>query len=154
MYVRWSVLDRAHEWAVDGEVKLSALCVALTHNTKFISRWGRCLAWRDSKFFFFYLEKLLVNGNIKSKLEEIVCDRMTLMKLLFFSLFFEGGRERGTDRGRKTSLCSHLSRSPQRGPCLQPRNVFWLGLKLATLWFTGQHSVTELDQSGCYSFSI
>ena len=38
-------------------------------------------------------------------------------------------------------MCCCLSHTPNQGPVLQPRHVPWLGIKPATLWFTGWHSV-------------
>ena len=37
-------------------------------------------------------------------------------------------------------MCGCLSRAPYWGPGLQPRRVPSLGIKLMTLWFTGQQS--------------
>ena len=38
-------------------------------------------------------------------------------------------------------MCGCLSHAPYWGPGPQPRHVFWLGIDMATLWFTGQHSI-------------
>ena len=38
-------------------------------------------------------------------------------------------------------MCGCLSHIPYWGPGLQPRHVPWLGVKLATLWFTGLCSI-------------
>ena len=38
-------------------------------------------------------------------------------------------------------MCGCLSCGSHWGPGLQPRHVSWLGIELATLWFTGWHSV-------------
>ena len=38
-------------------------------------------------------------------------------------------------------MCDCLSRVPNWGPGPQPRHVPWLGIKPATLWFTGQCSI-------------
>ena len=62
-----------------------------------------------------------------------------LFKILF--IFREGGTE--GERGRETSMCGCHSCTPYWGPGPQPRNVPWLGIELATLWFTGCHSVHQ-----------
>ena len=38
-------------------------------------------------------------------------------------------------------MCGCLSCIPSWGPGPQPKLVSWLGIKLETLWFTGQHSI-------------
>ena len=38
-------------------------------------------------------------------------------------------------------MCGCLSHAPYWGPGLQPTHVPWLGIKPATLWFSGQHSI-------------
>ena len=38
-------------------------------------------------------------------------------------------------------MCCCLSNTPYWGPVPQPKHVPWLGIKLVTLWFTGQHSI-------------
>ena len=45
------------------------------------------------------------------------------------------------ERGWETSMCVCLSSAPYWGPGPQPRQVPWLGIEPATLWFTGQHSI-------------
>ena len=47
----------------------------------------------------------------------------------------------GQKRGRETSTCACLSLAPYWGPGPHPRHVPWLGMELAMLWFTGQHSI-------------
>ena len=44
-------------------------------------------------------------------------------------------------RGRETSMCGCLSHIPYWGPGPQPRHLPWLGIELATLWFTGRHLI-------------
>ena len=39
------------------------------------------------------------------------------------------------------SLIGYLSHTPNWGPGPQPRHVPWLGIELATLWFTGWRSI-------------
>ena len=51
-------------------------------------------------------------------------------------------------RGREASMCGCLSHGPRWGPGLQPRHVLWLGIELATLWFTVRAQSTELHQPG------
>ena len=41
-----------------------------------------------------------------------------------------------------------LSCGPHRGPGLQPRHVPWVGIKLATLWFTAHAQSTEPHHPG------
>ena len=57
----------------------------------------------------------------------------------FIYLFLERGRQR--ERGREISMCDCLSRVPHWEPGPQPRHVPWLGIKSATLWFAGRHSI-------------
>ena len=38
-------------------------------------------------------------------------------------------------------MCGCLLHTHYWGPDPQPRHVSWLGIKLATPWFTGQHSI-------------
>ena len=61
-----------------------------------------------------------------------------ILKILFI-YFREGKRER--KRGRETSMCGCLLRSPYRGPVPQLMHVPWLGIELRILWFSGQHSI-------------
>ena len=61
-------------------------------------------------------------------------------KTLFIYLFLERGKG-GRKRGRETSMCGCLLCAPHWGPSLQPRHVPWLGIKPATLSFTGQCSI-------------
>ena len=49
--------------------------------------------------------------------------------------------ERGTRRGRETSMCGCLSHTPSWGLGPQSRHVPWLGIKPATRWFTGWRSI-------------
>ena len=58
---------------------------------------------------------------------------------LRFHLFWERWEER--EKGRYTWMCGCLLSAPYWGPGLQPRHVPWLGIKLVTLWFSGQCSV-------------
>ena len=60
---------------------------------------------------------------------------LSFLKVLFIYLFFE------RKRGRETSMCGCLSCTPNWGPGPQSRHMPWLGIKLATLWFTGQRSI-------------
>ena len=57
----------------------------------------------------------------------------------FIYLFLERGE--GKERGKETSMCCCFSSSLNWGPGLQPRHVPWLGIKPATLWFTGPLSI-------------
>ena len=73
---------------------------------------------------------------------------------LFLSFFFirfylftfkerdrEGEREGEKHQyGRDTWICC-LWHAHNWGPGRQPRHILWLGIKLATFWFTGQHSL-------------
>ena len=59
-------------------------------------------------------------------------------KNLFF--YFREGNG-GRKRGRETSMCGCFLCTPYWGPAPQLRHVPWLGIKLATLWFTGSHSI-------------
>ena len=59
----------------------------------------------------------------------------------FIYLFLYRGERIGRKRGRETSVCGCLSCAPYWWPGLQPRHVPWLGIKLVTLCFAGQHSI-------------
>ena len=50
-------------------------------------------------------------------------------------------------------MCGCLSCASHWGSGLQPRHVPWLGVKLATPWFTGQHSIhwATPARAGCHS---
>ena len=56
-------------------------------------------------------------------------------------LFLERGEEREKGRERNISVWLPLVRHPHWGPGPQPRHVPWLGIKPATPWFTGRHSI-------------
>ena len=45
-----------------------------------------------------------------------------------------------------------MAHPPHLGPGLQPRHVPWLGIELATLWFTGSTQSTEPHQPGLHLF--
>ena len=53
----------------------------------------------------------------------------------FIYLLLERGD--GEEKERETSICGCLSQAPYWGPGLQLMHVPWLGIKPATLWFTG-----------------
>ena len=57
----------------------------------------------------------------------------------FIYLFLE--REEGREK-EKERYIGCLLHAPHWGPGPQRRYVPWLGIKLATFWFTGQHSIT------------
>ena len=61
------------------------------------------------------------------------------LNILFIYFWREGKGRRNTER--EISTCGCLSCAPHWGPSLQPRLVPWLGIKPATPWFTGQHSI-------------
>ena len=70
-----------------------------------------------------------------------------------FIYFLEKGRE--SEREGEKHQCvvaSHMP--PYWGPGPQTRNVPWLGIKLATLWFTGRHSTTEPHKPGLKGVSL
>ena len=84
------------------------------------------------------------NGNLELKtilrnLTWVQYFTESLFKKYFIYLFLE--REEGRKTGREISLCGCLSHAPYWRPGQQPRHVPWLGIKPATLWFTGQHSI-------------
>ena len=58
----------------------------------------------------------------------------------FIHLFLERGRE-GEREEKKHQCVVGLSGAPYWGPVLQPRHVPLLGIKPATLWFTGWCSI-------------
>ena len=65
-----------------------------------------------------------------------------------FYLFIFREKERKGERAReretwctKDILIGCLSHTPNWGPGSQPRHVPWLGIELATIWFTGWHSI-------------
>ena len=62
-----------------------------------------------------------------------------IFKKDFTYIFLERGE--GKERERETAMCGCLSCAPYWRPGLQPRHVPWLGIKSATLWFTGWNSI-------------
>ena len=69
----------------------------------------------------------------------------------FIYLFLE--RVEGRMTGRETPMCGCLSCTLYRGPGPQPRHVPWLGMELATLWFTGRHSIHWATPArACFAF--
>ena len=58
----------------------------------------------------------------------------------FMYLFSERGEGREKERERNNQVWLPL-KCPHWGPDQQLRHVPWLGIKPATLWFTGQHSI-------------
>ena len=70
----------------------------------------------------------------------------------FVYLFLESREGRKKKRERNISvqdkLIGCLSHAPNRGPGLQPRHVPWLGIKLATFWLAGWHSVHWATPAG------
>ena len=70
------------------------------------------------------------------------CDPFSISKILFIYLCLERGREgdRGEEKYQRV-VASHTPPSQGPGPGPQPRHVPLLGIELATLWFTGQHSI-------------
>ena len=60
-----------------------------------------------------------------------------------FYLFLERreGREKERERNINVWDMSCLSHAPKCGPVLQSRHVPWLGIELATLWFTASCSI-------------
>ena len=71
---------------------------------------------------------------------------LSFLKKDFTDLFL--GRGEGREKGRKTTMCGCLSRTPCWGPGLQPRLVPCLGIHLETFWFSGHHQSTEPHQPG------
>ena len=67
-------------------------------------------------------------------------------------LFLERGE--GRERGRDISMCGFLSCATYWGPCLQPRHVPWLGIKLMTLWLAGWCSIHWVTMSRAIYFLI
>ena len=64
----------------------------------------------------------------------------------FIYLFLEKRRE-GEREGEKHQ-CVVASRTPPTGPGRQSGHVPGLGMRLATLWFSGRHSISGLFLSG------
>ena len=79
-----------------------------------------------------------------------------IQDFLFFKYYLFVFRERkgGKKRGKETSMCCCLSHASHWGPGLQPRHVPWLGIELATLWFTGRHSIHWATPAKAEGFSI
>ena len=81
-------------------------------------------------------------------------------KMFLFFIFFKEfihpfpergkGREKGRKRGRETSMCGCLSCASYWGPGPQPRHVPWVGMKPATFWFSGWHSLSHTSQGHKY----
>ena len=75
-----------------------------------------------------------------------------LFKKYFIYFWIEGkGR---TKRGREISTCDCLLCTLYWGPGPQTRHVPWLGIKPATLWFVGQHSVHWATPARTHSFFL
>ena len=85
-----------------------------------------------------------------NKIKYLLFPWMVLFQTLKdFIYFLEMGREGGRE-GEKHQ-CVVASCVPLHwGPGPQPRPVPWLGIKLATLWFTDWHSTTEPHQPGMF----
>ena len=49
-------------------------------------------------------------------------------------------------------MCGCLSHTPNWAPGLQPRHVPWLGIKPATLWFTGQRPIHWATPAGAIKY--
>ena len=64
---------------------------------------------------------------------------MATHSVIAIYLFTKG--KGGRKRRRETSMCGCISRALYWGPGPQPRHVLWLGIKQATFWFKGQHSI-------------
>ena len=62
------------------------------------------------------------------------------LKKDFIYLFLERGEGREKERVRHSNVWLLLAHPHQR-PKPQPRHVPWLGIELATLWFSGRHSI-------------
>ena len=73
-----------------------------------------------------------------------------LKRFHLFILEGKGGRK----RGRETSMYGCLSCTSLLGPGLQPKNVPWLGIKPATPYFTGQHSIHQATTARALFFSF
>ena len=68
----------------------------------------------------------------------------SVKKKIYFYREGKGGRKRGRNIDMWETLIMDLgcpSHAPNRGPGPQPRHVPWLGIKPATFWFTGRHSI-------------
>ena len=74
----------------------------------------------------------------------------------FFEILFIHFLKKGEwkERGRETSMCGYLLHVPHWGPGPLPRHVPWLGIELATLWFTACTQSTELHQPGVESYFL
>ena len=59
--------------------------------------------------------------------------------LRFLFIYFQRGE--GREEERETSMCGCLSSVPSQASGSQPRHVPRLGIKLATFWFAGWHSI-------------
>ena len=66
--------------------------------------------------------------------------------LRFYSFTFRERGRKGRKKGRETSVCKKYMdplplAHPTWGPGPQLSHVSWLGIKLSTSWFAGQHSI-------------
>ena len=68
-------------------------------------------------------------------------DALSFLFLNILFIYFQREGKGRRKRGWETSMCGWLSRSPHWRPGPHPRHVPWLGIKLVTLWFIGQHSI-------------
>ena len=64
-----------------------------------------------------------------------------LFKNIFIYLFLDRGEGKEKERERNMNVWLPLTHLPYQGPGSQPRRVPWLGIKPATLWSTGRHSI-------------
>ena len=89
------------------------------------------------------------HGNLKLKTQIVIL----LLRFHLFIIFREGkgGRKRGNTHWcmSQTSI-GCLLYAPCWGVGSQPRHVPWWGIELATLWFTGQHSVHWATLAGAH----
>ena len=102
------------------------------------------LSMKSFKLIFHFNYHILLKNKFKNLTLYHIClyeyqnIYFYFLKILFI-YFLERGREGG--RGREVSVCGCLLHAPYWGPVPQPRHAPYLGIKLATLWFTGQHSI-------------
>ena len=78
---------------------------------------------------------------VKTGMRSLLIYLQNNLHKFYLFIFRERERDRERQGERETSMCSCPSCAPYWRPGLQPRHVPWLGIELATLYFTVQCSI-------------
>ena len=105
--------------------------------------------------------QLAKNPYVSSLTKEVprnkACHQILDYSIIFFKIlfiYFYTERKGERQRGGETSVCGCPSRGPHWGSGPQPRHVPWLGIKLATLWFTAHAQSMSYTSQGSITFLI